>query len=103
MNLWKSDIIFPIQESDSSEVLPDEAILDEEIEKVNKALDNPDASTSDKRKLRERKEDLMRLKRIEQIYVIISFFGVRNTNFTNLMPFIGWSSSSTIKLVSHYA
>lgn len=52
------------------EVLPDVALLDIKIAEANSAMLN--AQTNNERRLaRERKEDLMRLKRVEQIYVCL--------------------------------
>ncbi|KAF5363950.1 hypothetical protein D9756_000807 [Leucocoprinus leucothites] len=50
-----------------SEPLPDIVQLNREIEAAAKAEDTA-TSDSDKRKWRERREDLMRLKRVEQVY-----------------------------------
>lgn len=48
--------------------MPDAALLDQKIDEATKVMD--DAQTiAEKRKAKERKEDLMRLKRAEQIYV----------------------------------
>ena len=56
------------KEAETGEPLPDAALLDQKIEEATKAME--DAKTnSEKRKAKERKEDLMRLKRAEQIYV----------------------------------
>jgi hypothetical protein len=57
-----------LQDTDTAEPLPDIALLDAKI--ADAILAMKDAETSaDKRKAKERKEDLMRLKRVEQIYV----------------------------------
>ena len=50
------------------EPLPDLALLDRMIDEATEALEKAQTS-SDKRRAKERKEDLMRLKRVEQIYV----------------------------------
>ncbi|KAG5654067.1 hypothetical protein H0H81_007793 [Sphagnurus paluster] len=49
------------------EPLPDIALLNAKIEEATKALEIAESS-GDKRKLKEQREDLMRLKRVEQIY-----------------------------------
>ncbi|KAG6866536.1 hypothetical protein C0991_003080 [Blastosporella zonata] len=56
------------QDPEIAEPLPDVALLDKKIEEVTKTLETAKI-TADKRKARELKEDLMRLKRVEQIYV----------------------------------
>jgi hypothetical protein len=50
------------------EPLPDVALLDGKIADATSSIEKAE-STSDKRNAKERKEDLMRLKRVEQIYV----------------------------------
>lgn len=55
-------------DAESTEVLPDVALLDAKIAEATIALEEAQ-STSEKRKLKERKEDLLRLKRVETIYV----------------------------------
>lgn len=49
-------------------MLPDVVLLDAKIAEVEAALKKAD-SNSERRRAKERKEDLMRLKRVEQIYV----------------------------------
>lgn len=56
------------QDPEVTEPLPDIALLDAKIQETMKILDTSDSS-AEKSKARERKEDLMRLKRVEQIYV----------------------------------
>ena len=57
-----------LKEAETGEPLPDAALLDQKIDEATKAME--DAQTNaEKRKAKERKEDLMRLKRAEQIYV----------------------------------
>ncbi|KAG6832892.1 hypothetical protein H0H92_004776 [Tricholoma furcatifolium] len=55
------------QDPEVAEPLPDIALLDTKIEEAMKTLETAESST-EKRKALERKEDLMRLKRVEQIY-----------------------------------
>ncbi|KAG6911746.1 hypothetical protein DXG01_007996 [Tephrocybe rancida] len=55
------------QDPEVAEPLPDVALLDKKIEETLKTLDTAETS-GEKRKAKERKEDLMRLKRVEQIY-----------------------------------
>ncbi|CAL1700892.1 unnamed protein product [Somion occarium] len=57
----------PPQTEDGSELLPDVALLDAKIAEAEAALAQAE-SAGDKRRARERKEDFMRLKRVEQIY-----------------------------------
>ncbi|KIY73791.1 N1221-domain-containing protein [Cylindrobasidium torrendii FP15055 ss-10] len=54
-------------DAESTELLPDVALLDAKIAEATIALDEAQ-SMSEKRKLKERKEDLLRLKRVETIY-----------------------------------
>ncbi|PPQ92380.1 hypothetical protein CVT25_008730 [Psilocybe cyanescens] len=61
---------FNADESETAEPLPDLALLDQKIQEATEAMQNAQSS-ADKRKARERKEDLMRLKRVEQIYSAI--------------------------------
>ncbi|KAF9055024.1 N1221-domain-containing protein [Hymenopellis radicata] len=55
------------QDQETAEPLPDVALLDEKIAEATAALDKAE-TTSEKRKAKERREDLIRLKRVEQIY-----------------------------------
>jgi hypothetical protein len=55
---------------ESGESLGDVAILDAKIAEATAAMVKAER-TSEKRKAKERREDLMRLKRVEQIYVSI--------------------------------
>ncbi|KAG6838009.1 hypothetical protein H0H93_008403 [Arthromyces matolae] len=55
------------QDPEVAEPLPDLAVLDAKIEEASETLQTSQ-SNAEKKKARERKEDLMRLKRIEQIY-----------------------------------
>jgi hypothetical protein len=55
-----------------NEPLPDITLIDREIEAAMKA-EKAATSASDKRKWQERREDLMRLKRVEQVYVWSKF------------------------------
>ena len=60
-----------MKEAETGEPLPDAALLDQKIDEATKAME--DAQTNaEKRKAKERKEDLMRLKRAEQIYVSLT-------------------------------
>ncbi|TFK43232.1 hypothetical protein BDQ12DRAFT_674621 [Crucibulum laeve] len=58
---------FNATDPESSEPLPDIALLDEKISEAIEAMKTAE-TTAEKRKAKERKEDLMRLKRVEQIY-----------------------------------
>jgi len=51
-----------------SDVLPDMALLDAKIAETEAAMKAADA-TVEKRRLKVKREDLMRLRRVEQIYV----------------------------------
>ncbi|KAF5393764.1 hypothetical protein D9757_000267 [Collybiopsis confluens] len=55
------------EDTENGESLPDLALLDAKIAEATAALAQAD-TVSDKRKAKERREDLMRLKRVEQIY-----------------------------------
>ncbi|KAJ7507480.1 hypothetical protein B0H11DRAFT_2313278 [Mycena galericulata] len=57
---------FISKDPDAAEPLPDIALLDAKIAEATKAMEEGDPN--EKRKAKERKEDLMRLKRVEQIY-----------------------------------
>ncbi|KAF8204897.1 hypothetical protein BJ912DRAFT_1018161 [Pholiota molesta] len=57
-------------ESESEEPLPDLALLDKMIDEATATL-NKAQTSGDKRRAKERREDLMRLKRVEQIYSAI--------------------------------
>jgi hypothetical protein len=63
------------KEAETGEPLPDAALLDQKIDEATKAMEEAQTNT-EKRKSKERKEDLMRLKRAEQIYVslIITYY-----------------------------
>ncbi|KAJ3840755.1 hypothetical protein F5878DRAFT_52130 [Lentinula raphanica] len=56
-----------VVDSEAAEVLPDVALLDAKIAEAVAALEKAETAY-EKRKARERKEDLMRLKRVEQVY-----------------------------------
>lgn len=56
------------EDAETAESLPDLALLDAKIAEATAALEKAETS-SEKRKAKERREDLMRLKRVEQIYV----------------------------------
>ena len=56
------------QDEETSETLPDVAQLDAKIAEAEEAMAKAETS-AEKRKAKERKEDLMRLKRVETIYV----------------------------------
>ena len=60
-----------------AETLPDVVNLGIKITEAETAYKQAETS-SDKRKAKERKEDLLRLKRVEQIYVRISIVGKSN-------------------------
>ncbi|KAF8165029.1 hypothetical protein B0H34DRAFT_855483 [Crassisporium funariophilum] len=66
---FKSSTFNP-DEAETGEPLPDLALLDQKIEEAIEAMKNAQTS-AEKRKAKERKEDLMRLKRAEQIYSAI--------------------------------
>lgn len=57
-----------LQDDDTSEFLPDVTALDAKIAEAEAAMSNAESAT-EKRRAKERKEDLMRLKRVEQLYV----------------------------------
>lgn len=57
-----------LKEAETGEPLPDAALLDQKIEEAIKVMESAQTN-AEKRKAKERKEDLMRLKRAEQIYV----------------------------------
>ncbi|KAM5540419.1 hypothetical protein V8D89_005877 [Ganoderma adspersum] len=59
--------ISPQQDEEASEKLPDMAILDAKIAEAERAIAEGE-TTAEKRHAMDRKEDLMRLKRVEQIY-----------------------------------
>ena len=56
------------QDPESADPLPDVALLDAKITEAIAAIENA-TSAAQERKARERKEDFMRLKRVETIYV----------------------------------
>jgi hypothetical protein len=56
------------QDEEAGEMLPDVVLLDKRIAEAEAAMSKAQSAT-DKRKARETHEDLMRLKRVEQIYV----------------------------------
>ena len=58
----------PQQDDEGGESLPDVAILDAKIAEAERMIAEGE-TTAEKRRATERKEDLMRLKRVEQIYV----------------------------------
>ncbi|KAJ7086610.1 hypothetical protein C8R44DRAFT_650748 [Mycena epipterygia] len=58
---------FISKDPDAAEPLPDIALLDAKIAEAAKAMEEGE-TTGEKRRAKERKEDLMRLKRVEQIY-----------------------------------
>ncbi|KAI3596748.1 cell cycle arrest in response to pheromone-related protein [Moniliophthora roreri] len=58
---------FTSKDPETAEPLPDVAILDAKLAEATAALEKAQ-TPAEKRKLRERREDLMRLKRVEQIY-----------------------------------
>ncbi|THV05469.1 hypothetical protein K435DRAFT_647364 [Dendrothele bispora CBS 962.96] len=55
------------EDTETAEPLPDVALLDEKITEATAALEKAQTA-SERRKAKERKEDLMRLRRVEQIY-----------------------------------
>ncbi|KAL4241945.1 N1221 and DUF3402 domain-containing protein [Abortiporus biennis] len=55
------------EESEAAEFLPDVALLESKIVEAEAAIARAE-TTAEKRKAKERKEDLMRLRRVEQIY-----------------------------------
>ncbi|KAJ7667734.1 hypothetical protein DFH06DRAFT_1322310 [Mycena polygramma] len=58
---------FISKDPEAAEPLPDIALLDAKIAEATKAMEEGE-TLAEKRKAKERKEDLMRLKRVEQIY-----------------------------------
>ena len=60
------------QDPENAELLPDVELLERKITEATKAMEDAE-SIGDKRKAAELKEDLMRLKRVEQIYVGLQF------------------------------
>lgn len=60
------------QDEEPSDTLPDVAQLDAMIAEAEEAM-NKAETTAEMRKAKERKEDLMRLKRVELIYVGLPF------------------------------
>ncbi|KAJ6516172.1 hypothetical protein C8R45DRAFT_959155 [Mycena sanguinolenta] len=58
---------FISKDPEAGEPLPDIALLDAKIAEATKAMETTD-NPAEKRKAKERREDLMRLKRVEQIY-----------------------------------
>ncbi|KAJ6599344.1 hypothetical protein DFH09DRAFT_1130790 [Mycena vulgaris] len=58
---------FISKDPDAAEPLPDIALLDAKIAEATKAMEDGE-TPAEKRKAKERREDLMRLKRVEQIY-----------------------------------
>ncbi|OBZ70163.1 Striatin-interacting protein 1 [Grifola frondosa] len=60
------------QDDETSDRLPDVILIDLKLAEAQKALANAEAGTSEYRKAKERAEDLMRLKRVEQIYCCIT-------------------------------
>lgn len=67
---------FGTQDDEASDTLPDIAQLDAKIAEAEEAMAKAE-TTAEKRKAKERKEDLMRLKRVEQIYVRQAIFLAR--------------------------
>ena len=63
-----------LKDPESAEPLPDIALLDTKIAEAEAAISEA-ASGPLERKAKERKEDLMRLKRVEMIYVRTLYFG----------------------------
>jgi hypothetical protein len=59
-----------LQDPDAAEPLPDVALLDAKIAEVTLTMNDAQTNAS-RRKAKERKEDLMRLRRVEQIYVSV--------------------------------
>jgi hypothetical protein len=57
-----------LQDAETSEPLPDIALLDAKITEADEALKKAETS-SEKRRAKERRDDLLTLKRVEQIYV----------------------------------
>ncbi|KAF5388442.1 hypothetical protein D9615_000144 [Tricholomella constricta] len=64
---FQSSTFISNQDPEVAEPLPDIALLDMKIAQATQALEMAESS-GDKRKAKERREDLMRLKRVEQIY-----------------------------------
>ncbi|KAF7353029.1 Striatin-interacting protein 1 [Mycena venus] len=63
---FESSTFIP-KDQEAAEPLPDIALLDAKIAEATKAMEETE-NPSEKRKAKERREDLMRLKRVEQIY-----------------------------------
>lgn len=59
---------FQDDDDETTNVLPDVALLDQKIAEAEAAM-NSATNSGEKRRAKERKEDLMRLKRVETIYV----------------------------------
>ncbi|TFK92199.1 N1221-domain-containing protein [Polyporus arcularius HHB13444] len=59
--------VAPIEDEEAGERLPDVALLDAKIAEAERAIAEGE-TTGEKRRAMERREDLMRLKRVEQIY-----------------------------------
>ncbi|KAF8665597.1 hypothetical protein AX16_000054 [Volvariella volvacea WC 439] len=56
------------EDPETVELLPDMAVLNQKLEEAERILKDSTQSGLEKRKARQRREDLMRLKRVEQIY-----------------------------------
>ena len=61
----------PTQDEDVAEKLPDVALLDVQLAEAKRAIAEGETA-AEKRRAVERHEDLLRLKRVEQIYVSMS-------------------------------
>lgn len=72
---------FISKDPDAGEPLPDIALLDAKIAEATKAVEETD-SPLEKRRAKERREDLMRLKRVEQIYASPFFLQLLQTSLT---------------------
>ncbi|KAJ7068021.1 hypothetical protein C8F01DRAFT_1334094 [Mycena amicta] len=66
----ESSTFISSKDPDVAEPLPDIALLDEKIAQATKAMEEGE-TTGEKRRAKERREDLMRLKRVEHIYSAI--------------------------------
>lgn len=68
--------------------MPDVALLEKKLEEATKAMETAE-TIAERRKAQELKEDLMRLKRVEQVYVsqLYSVVYASGRTLTNRVPF----------------
>jgi hypothetical protein len=62
--------VYPFQDDDPSETLPDVSVLDGMIAEAEEMMAKAQGG-AEMRRAKERKEDLLRLRRVEQIYVCV--------------------------------